>query len=142
MRRGILLALLLVACGARGPTEPDHDHPNEILVLAFTKCSADFYAKTRPGFTVTAEITEKKRLVACLPPHEDQKCSAKGWAMLPGNHVVYWGPWVRGEIEPLHPSSLEMLSHHEVSHVYYLTMNELQAEYAAQIAYRKAGCRE
>jgi hypothetical protein len=129
---GLLFSLW--CCGS--PTTPKvPTHPNEIKVLELTKCFAEY---VKMPF-ITAEITEQKRMVPCTPDTVE-RCPAKGWAMLPGHHIVYWGPFVRGEYRPLKPWDLQSLAAHEVAHVELLTWNEIAAEYRGVILMRDAGC--
>jgi hypothetical protein len=130
----IIAIALLMSCG---PTQPDpvNTHPNEIAIVEFTQC----YAKHAKLGEIEVIFHEKNRPVSC--PAKDAPCYGKGWAWPLMGIINYWAPWVRGEIEPLHPWSLEMLAAHEVAHSTGI-WNEHDAETWAVLTYTVAGCHQ
>jgi len=132
----VAAGLLFAIIGCKSPTSPDEGpHPNEVKVLELTKCFAEYVEMP----WITAIFQEEEYLVPCEPGSKDQ-CPAKGWALLPGHKIVFWGPFVRGEYRKLESWDLPSLVAHEIAHVELLTWNEIAAEYRGVIMLRDAGC--
>ena len=129
MRKAILVALVGVGCGSpTSPTPPTH--PNEVLISNYTGCHTNHHnmRSLKVVFFEEGTATPNGGWVA-------------GRAWPDGDHVEYWGPWVRGEkLGPKSPENLEALAAHEVCHASGI-WNEAAADECAVKAMGKAECR-
>jgi len=137
----ILVAAAWGACGCNAlPTSSTavlEPHPNELLIIAYTQCYADYYHLGE----IDVFFWEFKEEVECSDDHgKDAMCPVAGRAYHGHRRVGYWGPWVRGETIFV-PPDLEWSAAHEVCHLAG-AFTEAAAKRCAEIVWDQANCHD